>query len=303
MSIEKVVFNNRIGIDLVGEMYLPANFDEKNQYSAIIVGHPFGGVKEQTAALYAQAMADRGYVALAFDLSFGGESGGLPRNIASPEIYVEDFSAAVDFLGTRVFVDREAIGVIGICGSGGFVVSAAQIDPRMKAIATVAMYDMGRARRQGLADSLDRTQLQGQLKGLAEQRWAEYESGVLKYEPGVAESVDADSDPITREFYDYYRTSVGQHPRASTNMSLTSSGPLINFYPFEHLELVSPRPLLFITGDRAHSKLFSEQAYDLAAEPKELYVVPGAGHVDLYHRKDLMPFEKIAAFFNQNLGN
>src|SRR5882757_1397993 len=298
---EKISFKNRVNITVVGDLYLPKGLDRTKKHAAVIVGHPFGGVKEQTAGIYAQRLAEEGFVALAFDASFGGESGGEPRHISSPEIYVEDFSAAVDFIGTRSFVQKEHIGVLGICGSGGSALSAAQIDPRMRAVATVSMYDMGRARRQGLAKSANKKQLADTLKAIGEQRWAELESDQIKYDPGVPATLTKDSQDVEREFFDYYRTPRGQNPRATTEMSMTSSGPLMNFYPLEHLDTISPRPLLFIAGEHAHSRLFSEDAYKAAAEPKELYIVPGAGHMDLYDKLNLIPFDKITVFFEQYL--
>lgn len=300
VAVEKVRFKNRIGIELVGDMYLPKNLDRTKRYPAIIVGHPFGGVKEQTAGLYAQSMAERGFITLAFDNSFGGESGGTPRPIASPEIFVEDFSAAVDFIGTRSFVDRNRIGVIGICGSGGFTVSAAQIDPRMKAVATISMYDMGRERRQGFQDSVTREERARTLEKIAEQRWTEFSGGKRELVIGAPERIDANSPDVAKEFYEYYRVR-GKHPRSTTMFSLTSSGPLMNFFPFVQIGTISPRPLLFIVGENAHSRYFSEDAYKLAAEPKELYVVPKAGHVDLYDNPEYLPFDKLTSFFNENL--
>lgn len=301
VTVEKVRFKNRIDIELVGDLYLPKDLDRAKRYPAIIAGHPFGGVKEQTAGLYAQSMAERGFVTLAFDNSFGGESGGTPRPIASPEIFVEDFSAAVDFIGTRPFVDSNRIGVIGICGSGGFAVSAAQIDPRMKAIVTISMYDMGRERRQGFQDSTTKEERAKTLEGIARQRWVEFSSDKRELVIGAPESIDTNSPDVAKEFYDYYRNPRGQHPRSTTMFTLTSSGPLMNFFPFVQIESISPRPLLFIVGENAHSKYFSEDAYKLAAEPKELYVVPKAGHVDLYDRPEFIPFDKLISFFNENL--
>jgi hypothetical protein len=170
---EKVSFYNRLGINLVADLYVPKNLERRKQFPAIIVGHPFGGVKEQTSGLYAQTMAGRGFITLAFDASYNGESGGQPHFIASPEAFVEDFSAAVDFLGTKPSVDRERIGVIGVCGSGGFGLAAAEIDPRIKAVATVSMYDIGQAKRQGLAENLDEDALKKSLEVIAAQRWAQ----------------------------------------------------------------------------------------------------------------------------------
>jgi uncharacterized protein len=246
-------------------------------------------------------MAERGFITLAFDASYNGESGGQPRSIASPEAFVEDFSAAVDYLGTRPFVNRNLIGVIGICDSGGFVISAAQIDPRMKAIATVSMYDMGRDRRQGLGDIMTKEDRIKALEEVAEQRWIEFEGGQKKYVIGTPEVITKDSQAAAREFYDYYRTPRGHHPRSTTAMSLTSNGALMNFFPFAQIETISPRPILFIAGENANSRYFSEDAYKLAAKPKELYIVPGAGHVDLYDRLNYIPFDKLTSFFTEYL--
>jgi uncharacterized protein len=298
---EKVSFNNRLGIHLVGDLYLPKSIDRSKKSAAIVVGHPFGGVKEQTSGLYAQQMAERWFITLAFDASYNGESGGQPRSIASPEAFVEDFSAGVDFLGTREFVDRNRIGVIGMCGSGGFALSAAAIDPRMKAIPTVSMYDMGRDRRQGLGDTMTKEDRIKSLQEIAEQRWTEFEGGQKKYVIGTPEAINADSPAAAREFYDYYRTKRGHHPRSTTAMSRTSDGALMNFFPFAQIETISPRPILFIAGEKSNSRYFSEDAYKLAAEPKELLIVPGAGHVDLYDGLKYIPFDKLKAFFTEHL--
>ncbi|QWU13777.1 hypothetical protein SAMN04487895_1015 [Paenibacillus sophorae] len=305
-TVEKVSYKNRLGINIVADMYLPKNFNRAKKSPAIIVGPPFTGVKEQTAGLYAQEMAARGFVTLAFDPSYTGESGGQPRNIASPDTFAEDFSAAVDFLGTRSFVDRNDIGVIGVCASGGFAVSAAQIDPRLKAIATVSMYDMGRATREGLGLAVtpnDVMTKEEQIKALeeaAEQRWIDFESGQIKYGGGTAVELKPSAEAAVREFSEYYGTPRGYHPR-SLPYSLTSRGALVNFYPFEHIDTISPRPILFIAGENAHSRYYSEDAYKLAGEPKELYIVPGAGHVDLYDRMEYIPFNKLESFFKANL--
>jgi len=298
---QKVSFYNRLGIELVADLYVPKSLDRSKKAAAIIVGHPFGGVKEQSSGLYAQTMAERGYVTLAFDASYSGESGGQPHFIASPEALVEDFSAAVDFLGTRSFVDRERIGVIGVCGSGGFALAAGEIDPRIKAIATVSMYDIGQATRQGLAENLDVNALKKSFEQIAALRWAEVDGAERTMGIGTPQVLTASSSEIDKEFFDYYRTPRGQHPRSTTAISRTSSAPMSLFWSFEHLEWISPRPVLFITGDKAHSRMFSERAYKMAFEPKELYVVPGAGHVDLYDRVNLIPWTKLTDFFARNL--
>lgn len=299
---QKVTFYNRLGINLVADLYIPRNVDRSRRYPALIVGHPYGAVKEQTSGLYAQTMAERGFIAVAFDASYNGESGGQPHFIASHEAFVDDFSAAVDFLGRNPLVDRDRIGVIGICGSGGFSLAAAQIDPRIKAVATVSMYDIGQAQRQGLAATLDRVAMKKSLEAIAAQRWAEADGAERAMVIGTPELITAASSDIDREFYDYYRTPRGQHPRSTTAMTRIGSAPMMLFSAFENLDWISPRPVLFITGDRAHSRIFSEQAFAKASEPRELFIVPGAGHVDLYDRVNLIPWEKLTSFFTQHLG-
>jgi uncharacterized protein len=298
---QKVNFYNRLGINLVGDLYVPTNLDRSRRHAAIIVGHPYGGVKEQTSGLYAQTMAERGFVTLAFDASYNGESGGQPHFIASHEAFVEDFSAAVDYLGRNALVDRERIGVIGVCGSGGFSLAAAEIDPRIKAVATVSMYDIGQATRQGLNETLGKSALKTRLAAVAAQRWAEVDGAAQAMVIGTPEAITEESSEIDREFYDYYRTARGHHPRSTTAMTFTGAAPMTLFSAFEHLDWISPRPVLFITGEKAHSRLFSEQAFARATEPKELVIVPGAGHVDLYDRVNLIPWDKLTSFFTQHL--
>ena len=301
VSVEKVSFKNRYDITVVADMYLPKNLNRSQEHAAIVIGHPFGGVKEQSSGLYAQQLAERGFVTLAFDLSYGGESGGTPRHLASPETYVDDFSAAVDFAGKQPFVDRNRIGAIGICGSGGFGVAAAAIDPRIRAVVTVSMYDMGRERRQGYLDVMGVAERKKYLEEIAAQRWSEVDGAPVRMLMGTPDSIDEHSPEVAKEFFDYYRTPRGQHPRCTTGITYTSSAPMMNFFPFANIELISPRPVLFIAGERAHSRYFSEDAYQLASEPKELYIVPGAGHVDLYDRVALIPFDKLNEFFTRNL--
>jgi hypothetical protein len=297
----KVSFHNRLGINLVADLYIPKNLDRSRRYPAIVVGHPYGGVKEQTSGLYAQTMAERGFITLAFDASYNGESGGQPHFISSHEAFVEDFSAAVDHLGANALVDRSRIGVIGVCGSGGFSLAAAQVDPRIKAVATVSMYDIGQATRQGLAERLDPAALRSSLDRIAAQRWAEVDGAERAMAIGTPEAITARSSEIDREFYAYYRTPRGHHPRSTTAMSVTSAAPMSLFSAFDRLGWISPRPVLFITGDRSHSRIFSEHAYQRASEPRELHVVPGAGHVDLYDRVDLIPWDKLTSFFTRHL--
>ncbi len=307
VTIQKVTFKNQYNMQVAGNLFIPKTLNQNAKNPAIIVGHPMGAVKEQSSNLYAQKLAEQGFVTLSLDLSFWGESEGRPRNVVAPDIYAEDFSAAVDFLGTRPFVDRDRIGVLGICGSGSFVISAAKIDPRLKAIATVSMYDMGAANRNGLKHSTTLEQRKKAIAEAAEQRYAEFTGGETKYTSGTVHELNENSTAIEREFYDFYRTSRGEYtskgssPKLTTHPTLTSNVKFMNFYPFDDIETISPRPMLFITGDNAHSKEFSEDAYKRAAEPKELYIVPNAGHVDLYDRVNLIPFDKLQSFFNQHL--
>lgn len=307
VKMYKVTFKNQYKMDVAGHLFIPDNLDRNAKHAAIIVGHPMGAVKEQSADLYASNMADRGFITMAIDVSFWGESEGQPRNAVLPDVYAESFSAAVDFLGTRSFVDRNNIGVIGVCGSGSFVISAAKIDPRLKAIATVSMYDMGSANRNALNHSQTLEQRKKIIAEAAEQRYVEFIGGEVKYTGGTVHKLDENTDPIQREFYDFYRTARGEYtpkggsPLTTTHPTLSSNVKFMNFYPFNDIETISPRPLLFITGDKAHSKEFSEDAYKHAAEPKELYYVPNVGHVDLYDKLELIPFDKLETFFKKYL--
>jgi fermentation-respiration switch protein FrsA (DUF1100 family) len=307
VTVQKVSFKNQYQLNVVGNLFIPKGLDNATRSPAIIVGHPMGAVKEQSSNLYAQKLAEQGFVTLALDLSFWGESEGMPRNAVLPDMYAEDFSAAVDYLGTRPFIDRQRIGVLGICGSGSFVISAAKIDPRMKAIATVSMYDMGAANRNGLKHSQALEQRKQVIAAAAEQRYVEFTGGKIEYTGGTVQELNADTHPIQREFFDFYRTPRGEFtPTNSTSQqttrpTLSSSTKFMNFYPFVDIESISPRPMLFITGENAHSREFSEEAFRLAGEPKELVIVPNAGHVDLYDRVDLIPFANLTQFFQNHL--
>ena len=307
VTVRKVTFKNQYGMQIAGNLVTPLNMGRNGRAPAIIVGHPMGAVKEQSSMLYAQKLAEQGFVTLAIDLPFWGESEGQPRSLVAPELYSEGFSAVADYLGTREFIDRNRVGVLGICGSGGFAVSAAKMDPRLKAIAIVSMYDMGAVTRNGLNHSLKLQQRKDLLNKAAEQRYEEFSTGdgiFLNYLPTQP---DVNTDPVTREFWDFYRTPRGiAIPEGRTleetqNRMLTSEVRFVNFYPFNDIETISPRPLLLITGDHAHSKEFSEDAYKRAAEPKELVWVPGAGHVDLYDRVNMIPWDKLTSFFNKHL--
>jgi len=302
---EKVTYPNRYGITVTADMYLPKDIDKFKTYPALIVGTPYGGVKEQGAGIYAQTMAERGFVTIAFDESFNGESGGVPRHVSSPDIFVEDFSAGVDFLGTRQFVDRNRIGAIGICGSGAFAITAAQVDHRIKAVATASMYDMSRFFRNGWRDGMTDEQRNKTLDQLAEQRWKDVDKGSPWLPPGFpsepADSIPEGLDPITSEFFEYYAMERGHHPRSHGPFTKTSETAFMNFPLMNYIDTVSPRPILFIMGEKAHSRYFTKDAYEVAAEPKELYIVPGARHIDLYDRMDMIPFDKLTAFFEEHL--
>ncbi|MEU5154113.1 alpha/beta hydrolase [Glycomyces sp. NPDC021274] len=306
VNVQKVTFKNQFQMDVAGNLFTPKRGGRRRR-PAIVVGHPMGAVKEQSANLYATKMAEQGFATLSVDLSFWGGSEGEPRQSVLPDVYAETFSAAVDYLGTRRFVDRERIGAIGICGSGSFVISAAKLDPRIKAIATASMYDMGAVNRQGLNASQTLEQRKEILEAAAEQRYVEFEGGETLYTGGTVHELTEDTPEIQREFYDFYRTPrgeftpAGSSPELTTHPTLSSNAKFMNFYPFNDIDTIAPRPLLFISGDQAHSREFSEDAYERAAEPKELVWIPGAGHVDLYDRVDLIPFDKLTDFFTEHL--
>lgn len=298
-----VSYQNRYGITIAADLYRPKDFDEARLYPALVIGPPYSGVKEQGPGIYAQNLALRGFVALAFDPSYNGYSGGQPRHVSSPDIFAEDFSAGVDYLGTRPFVDRQRIGAIGVCGSGSFSLSAAQVDRRIKAVVTAAMVDISRAAAEGPLGSLTDQARDELLDQFAEQRYIDFETGQPTLGPrGAAIGFDENTDPISREFGEFYSTPRGYHPNSITQFTVTSNPSFMNFQSLANIRWISPRPILFLVGEHAFSRLFSEDAYKLAGEPKELYIVPNANHIDLYDRTDLIPFDKIQAFFTENLG-
>lgn len=305
VNVKKVSYMNRYGIRISADLYTPKKMNANEKYPAIIIGTPYGGVKEQGAGIYAQEMAIRGFVAMAFDESYNGESGGKPRDVSSPAIFVEDFSAGVDYLGTRPFVDRNRIGAIGICGSGAFALTAAQVDRRIKAVATASMYDMSRVTRYGWKDTMTEEQRNQMLDKLGEQRWQDFENGkpavAMGFPAKPADRIPEGLDPISSEFFEYYGMKRGHHPRTRPNFTLTSSMDFMNFPLLTQLKSISPRPILFIMGENAHSRYFTEDAYRMAAEPKELLIIPGARHIDLYDRLDMIPFDKLDHFFKENL--
>jgi fermentation-respiration switch protein FrsA (DUF1100 family) len=306
LNLQKISFQNQYEMQIVGNMFTPKLLAAGAKLPAIIVGHPMGAVKEQSANLYAQKMGEEGYITMSLDLPFWGESEGA-RNQVSPDMYTEAYMAAVDFISTQPSVDPDRIGVIGVCGSGCYVVNAAKIDPRMKAIATVSMYDMGAVNRDGLNKSQSVEQRKQAIMAATEQRVIEFQGGEGKRVDGMLETLRPDADPIEREFFDFYRTPRGEYVPEGSTLYLTTNRPLsaeikfLNFYPFNDIDTIAPRPMLFIAGDQAHSREFSEDAYERAAEPKELYWVEGAGHVDLYDRVELIPFGRLTSFFNEHL--
>jgi len=300
---QKVTFKNRYGITLTGDLYIPKNAG--NNFPALAVSGPFGAVKEQSSGLYANQMAERGFIALAFDPSYTGESGGEPRNVASPEINTEDFSAAVDFLGIQKNVDRSRIGIIGICGFGGFALNAAAVDKRIKAVATASMYDMSRLNARGYFDATTSEQRTQLLQQMGEQRWEDAENGTPKMAPqGLPSEIKGDEPQFVKDYFDYYKTERGFHERSiNSNGSWTATTPisLMNMPILTYIKEISPRPMLVIAGENAHSRYFSEDAYKTANEPKELVIIPKAVHVDLYDRMNIIPFDKLENFFKANL--
>jgi len=298
-----VTFKNRYGITLSGDFYLPkATANEK--LPALAISGPFGAVKEQSSGLYANQMAERGFAVIAFDPSYTGESSGEPRNISSSDINTEDFSAAVDFLGLQKNVDRNKIGIIGICGFGGFALNATAIDKRVKAVVTTSMYDIPRNASNGYYDKMTSEERTKALTEMSLQRWKDAETGKTAYpENGLGQTTDA-SPQFIKEYYDYYKTPRGFHERSINSnaaWSKTSGFSLMNFPILANIKEISPRPILLIAGENAHSRYFSEDIYKMASKPKELMIIPNAVHVDLYDKLDVIPFDKVDAFFKTNL--
>ncbi|HET7003787.1 MAG TPA: alpha/beta hydrolase [Puia sp.] len=301
---QKVTFKNRYGIILSGDLYLPKDSGNKT-LAALAIGGPFGAVKEQSSGLYANQMAERGFAALAFDPSYTGESSGEPRNVASPDINTEDYSAAVDFLGLQKSVDRNRIGIIGICGFAGFALNATAVDKRVRAVATTSMYDMCRVTSKGYNDIVTPEQRYKTLEQLSLQRWQDARLGTpAPSTANLPQKLQGNEPQFVKDYFDYYKTPRGFHPRSINSngaWTMTSSLSLMNMPILTYIKEISPRPMLLIAGENAHSRYFSEDAYKAAAEPKELMIIPGAVHVDLYDRLDKIPFDKLTSFFIQNL--
>jgi len=316
---QKVTFNNRYGITLAADIYLPRGHAGE-RLPALAISGPFGAVKEQASGLYAQTLAERGFITLAFDPSYTGESGGEPRNVASPDINSEDFSAAVDFLGLQASVDRNRIGVLGICGFSGMALTAATSDSRIKAVATASMYDMSRSISRSYKDRYTKAQRQKVIDYISQQRWADAEKAsyavglhevpfddkdhIVKGQRILPEALPENPDPVLAAFFDYYRTPRGFHPRSinsTTAWTATTPMSFFSFPMYANIDMIAPRPILLVAGENAHSRYYSEDAYKLASEPKELLIVPGADHVDLYDRMNKIPFDQITEFFAKNL--
>ena len=297
-----VYYDSRFGIEIAGDLYVAKDLDQSKKYPAIVIGPPYGGVKEQGPGVYANELAQRGFVVLTFDPAYHGYSGGEPRYTTSTMLYAEDFCAGVDFLGTLPYVDREKIGSIGICGSGGFSICAASMDTRIKAVVTSAMYDIsGSMTSMGSGPMRERM-----LQGAAASRWAYVDSGEATvqyaYPDAPLDEVPDNIQGLNREWWTFYATKRGWHPNARTNSNSISMADMITFPGTHHIADISPRPILFITGDIAHSRGMSEEAYARAAEPKELYVAQGdVMHIDLYDDVTKIPFDKIESFFKEYL--
>ena len=299
---EKVTFRNRYGITLVADMYIPKN--AKGKLAAIAVSGPFGAVKEQSSGLYAQTLAERGFLTIAFDPSYTGESGGQPRYVASPDINTEDFCAAVDFLSTLDDVDPERIGILGICGWGGMALNAAAMDTRIKATVTSTMYDMSRVNANGYNDIMDADARYELRKQLNAQRTEDYRNGSYTLAGGVIDPLPDDAPQFVKEYYDYYKTERGYHKRSlnsNDGWNKTSSLSFINMPILSYSDEIRSA-VLMIHGEKAHSRYFSEDAFKkLKGDNKGLLIIPGANHVDLYDNLQVIPFDKIEQFFNNNL--
>ena len=303
VNIEKVHFKNRYGIKLTGDLYIPKSMPE-DKLAAIAISGPFGAVKEQVSGRYAQTLAERGFVTLAFDPSYTGESGGEPRDVASPDINTEDFSAAVDYLSNLKFVNPDRIGILGICGFGGFGLNAAAIDTRIKATVTVTMYDMTRVTSRGYFDSMDENARYELKEKLNKQRTEDFKNGTYAKSQGLPDKLTGDEPQFVKDYVAFYKTKRGFHKRSigsNGGWNTTSSLSLINM-PILAFSDEIRNPVLMIHGEKAHSRYFSEDAFKkLKGSNKELYIVPDANHTDLYDNLEKIPFDKIEAFYKEYL--
>ena len=306
VTVQKVSFPHGTH-QVVGNLFLPPGFDETKRYAAFPVTHPFGGVKEQTSGLYARHLAEQGFITLAYDASHYGESGGEPRLYEVPGDRVEDIRCAVDYLSNQPQVDPDRIGALGICAGGGYTVNAAQTEYRMKAVATISAFDVGSARREGVPRGLiTHEQRVQRLEEIGAQRSREARGEPLRminFVPASADEITPDTPELYREGYDYYCTPRAQHPNAPGRYVFTSLGLQMAFFAFEQVETISPRPLLMIAGSEADTMYFSKEATDKAGEPKELVIIPGATHIDLYDRPQYVPqvVAKLTDFYGKYL--
>lgn len=302
-SVERnhVRYKNRYGITLAGDLYIPKGLDKEQKYPALVVGAPYGGVKEQGPSVYANELAKRGFVVLTFDPCYMGESGGEPRHVSSPDLFSENISAGVDYLGLLPYVERNKIAALGICGSGGFSLSAAAMDTRIKAVITASMFDMSVAVRMGQTPE----QIQEKKEQLSQRRWKDAENGEPEYIPSFPEEpvsvIPDEIQGLNREFFEFYATKRGHHPRARGNFTTTSDLSFMNYALNDHIAEISPRPILFLVGEQAESRFFSDMAFEKAAEPKQMIVVPNCNHVDLYDDTTKIPFDEIERFLRENL--
>ena len=304
VTVKKVSFKNRFGIKLAGDLYTPKSIKKGEKLPAIAISGPFGAVKEQASGLYAQTLAQRGFITLAFDPSYTGESSGKPRNIASPDINTEDFSAAVDFLSTQKNVNPQQIGILGICGFGGFALNAAAMDTRIKATVASTMYDMTRVSAKGYFDAMDADARYAQKEQLNAQRTRDFESGTYAPQPGLPEKLTGQEPWFVQDYWHYYKTPRGFHKRSinsNGNWTMTSALSLMNLPILAYSNEIRSA-VLVIHGEKAHSRYFSEDAFKkLTGDNKELLIIPGATHVDLYDNLQKIPFDKIEKFFKDNL--
>lgn len=302
---QHVRYNNRYGIAIAADIYSPKSIADDQQLPALVIGAPYGSTKEQSPAVYANELAQRGFITLTFDQVYMGESAGEPRHVASPDLYAESFSAAVDYLGTKAaHVNRNKIGVIGISGAACFGLSAAAVDTRIKALATISMYDMTAIRE---IANLAPEQLFQLKQQLSEQRWRDFENGQPEYQPTFPEepydSIDdlPNQDALTNEWLRFYALKRGFHPNGRGAATTTSNLAMLEFSSLDYIKEVSPRPILFVYGDKAHSKAYSERAYYLTSQPKERLIVKDCEHIDLYDNLKKIPFDRLEKFFKDNM--
>ncbi|HUM83997.1 MAG TPA: alpha/beta hydrolase [Lachnospiraceae bacterium] len=294
-------YKNRFGITIAADLYTPIDMDGNTRYPAVVIGPPYSGVKEQGPGVYANELAQAGFVALAFDPSYNGESGGEPRHVSSPDIFTEDFMAGVDYLGTRGFVDRDKIAALGICGSGGFALSAASVDVRIRAVVTASMVDIS-----GNAELFYTPEMKKErLQLLAQKRYEDFgksEAEVIPSFPAEPENrIPSGLDPMGAEFWSFYAMKRGHHPNARGGFTTTSDYSFFNFQLLNHIEEIAPRKVMIIAGEKAQTRGLSEQICSRMQGNAELVIVPGANHVDLYDDVSKIPFDRIEAFLKQNL--